>query len=182
MIYQPAEDTYLIARTLARFVRGRSVLDIGAGSGFLTEAALNAGASSVIATDINPEVIEILRLKRLSAVQSDLFENISGCFDVIVCNPPYLPDDTRENPESKVALAGGKHGDEVTLRFLKQAPQHLTEEGILLILLSSLTPKSRIILLLKRQRLQHEVIATQKLFMERLEVWKIMRDGLTRDR
>ena len=182
MIYQPAEDTYLIARTLARFVRGRSVLDMGAGSGFLIEAALNAGASSAMAADINPEVIEILRLKRLSAVQSDLFENISGCFDVIVCNPPYLPDDTRENPESKVALAGGKHGDEVTLRFLKQAPRHLTQGGIILLLLSSLTPKSRIIPLLKRQRLSHEVIATHKLFMERLEVWKITRSEQVRDK
>ncbi len=173
MIYQPAEDSFLLARTLARFVRSRSVLDMGAGSGVLSEAAFNAGASSVLAVDVNPEVIDFLKLKRIPAVQSDAFTSVKGCFDVIVCNPPYLPEDTREDPESKVALAGGKQGDEFTLRFLKQAPQHLEEGGIILLLLSSLTPKDRILPLLKKLKFKHEIIATRKLFMEQLEVWKL---------
>ncbi len=175
MIYQPAEDSHLLARTLARFVRSRSLLDMGAGSGILSEAALNAGASSVCAVDVNPEVIEFLKLKRLPAIQSDLFENVTGRFDVIVCNPPYLPDDTREDHESKVALAGGKQGDELTLRFLKQAPKHLAQGGIILLLLSSLTTKERILALLKKLKYVHTLVAEQKLFMEWLEVWEIKR-------
>lgn len=173
MIYQPAEDSFLLARTLSKFVRGHSVLDVGTGSGVLSEAAFNAGASSVLAVDVNPEVIDFLKLKRIPAIQSDIFENVEGRFDVIVCNPPYLPEDSREDPESKVALAGGKRGDEFTLRFLKQAPQHLEEGGIILLLLSSLTPQDKILPLLKKLKFKHGIIATQKLFMEQLSIWKI---------
>ena len=176
MIYHPAEDSRLLARALVSYVEGKKVIDIGAGSGVLSEAALHAGASSVCAVDIDSEVIDVLRLKRLTFIQSDLFENVSGSFDIIVSNPPYLPEDKREGVEGKTAIVGGKRGDELILRFLKQAPHHLSSDGVILLLLSSLTPQKRILELLKKQKLTHKIIAEHKLFFERLEVWKIIRN------
>ncbi len=173
MVYIPAEDSYLFAHVLARFVKGKAVLDMGAGSGILSESALNAGASSVCSVDIDPEAIELLRLKRLIAIESDLFEKVSGLFDVILCNAPYLPEDSREGAEGKVAIVGGKRGDELILHFLKQAQKHLSPNGCILLLLSSLTPKVHILALLKKQKMKHEVVAEKRLFFETLEIWEI---------
>lgn len=175
-MYAPAEDSYLLARTLARFVRGKSVLDVGAGSGVLSEAALTAGAASVCAADIDSDAVSVLKLKRIPCVQSDLFEKITDCFDIIVCNAPYLPEDKRESAEGTTAIVGGKRGDEFIIRFLKQAPRHLHEGGSILLMLSSLTPKERIRALLRKQCLNAEIVASQKLFFEQLEVWKIARN------
>ncbi len=173
MVYIPAEDSYFFAHILARFVKGKVVLDMGAGSGILSEAALNARASSVCSVDIDSEAVEFLRLKRLTTIESDLFEKVSGLFDVILCNAPYLPEDSREGAEGKVAIVGGKRGDEFILRFLKQAQNHLAPDGCILLLLSSRTPRERILALLKKQKMKNEVVAEKKLFFETLEVWKI---------
>jgi len=173
MVYIPAEDSYLFAHVLARFVKGKTVLDMGAGSGVLSEAALNASASSVFSVDIDPEAVEFLRLKRLTAIESNLFEKVSGIFYVILCNAPYLPEDSREGAEGKVAIVGGKLGDEFILRFIKQAQAHLAPDGCILLLLSSLTPRERILALLKKQKMKHEVVGEKKLFFETLEIWKI---------
>jgi methylase of polypeptide subunit release factors len=48
----------------------------------------------------------------------------------------------REDKESALATTGGKQGDELILKFLKQAQKHLTKKGIILLVLSSLTPQS----------------------------------------
>jgi release factor glutamine methyltransferase len=169
----PAEDSYLLARTLARFARGASVLDMGAGSGVLSETALTAGAASVCAAEIDSDALALLKLKHIPCIQSDLFEKIKGRFDIIVCNAPYLPRDKREDRESALATTGGRRGDEFILRFLKQAPRHLNQGGSILLMLSSLTPKKRILALLEKQGMRHALVATHKLFIERLEVWKI---------
>ena len=133
MIYTPSEDSFLLARALVLYVKNKTVLDMGAGSGIQTETALKTGAVSVCAVDINTEAITQLtkkKLKNVTVVQSNLFTHISESFDLIVFNPPYLPRDTREDKESAKATTGGKHGDEIILRFLKQAPKHLTKEEI----------------------------------------------------
>lgn len=176
MIYTPADDSFLLAHALKSRVTGKSVLDMGAGSGILSETALKAKAKSVSAADIDPEVIAYLKKKygrSIQVIHSNLFQNVRGSFDIIVCNPPYLPDDVREDVESKRVTTGGKKGDEWILRFLKQAPQHLAKNGTILLLLSSLTPRKKILALFKRQKFTQKVIAEKRLFFEKLEVWEI---------
>ena len=102
-----------------------------------------------------------------------MFENISEKFDLITFNPPYLPLDKREDKESQLITTGGKTGDEIVLKFLEQASQHLNQDGKILLLLSSLTPKSKIKTLLHKLNLKSKIIARQGLFMEQLEVWEI---------
>lgn len=175
LIYQPAQDSLLLASVIPQYVKNKSVLDMGSGSGILAEKALQSGAKSVVAADINPESIKWIKSKDINAIQSDLFSNIPKpkTFDIIICNPPYLPKDPKEDQESSLATTGGKRGDEFILKFLKQAKNHLNKEGIIILLLSSLTPQTKINHLLTKLNLKHKIITTQKLFFETLEVWKI---------
>ncbi len=177
MIYEPAEDSYLLEKEIRKYSKGKSFLDIGSGSGILVESAKEAGASSILASDINPESIILLKEKGIPAVISDLFSNIQGTFDIIAFNPPYLPEDESglEDDESETITTGGKKGDEIIIRFLKEARKHLSPGGIILTVLSSLTPKNRILSLLKSKKLSFQILSHQKLFMETIEVWKIQK-------
>lgn len=173
MIYEPAEDSLLLASIVAKSVRGKTFLDMGAGSGIQSETALQSGAVSVLAVDVDAEAFRLLKKKGISAVRSDLFSNVRGVFDVIAFNPPYLPLDKREDVESQRVTTGGEKGDEIIVRFLRQVSEHLAEQGIILLLLSSLTPKKKILDLLKKRNMKYAVVASEKLFFEKLEVWVI---------
>lgn len=175
MIYAPDEDSYLLREQVKKYAKYKNVVDIGSGSGIQAEAARDAGAKSVLAVDINKESINFLKSKNLNAIKSDLFSKVNGKFDLIIFNPPYLPYDKREDKESMLITTGGKRGDETILRFLKQSKSHLSKDGIILIVLSSLTPKNRILSLLNKLSLKKGVISRKKMFMENLEVWKLKR-------
>jgi release factor glutamine methyltransferase len=173
MIYQPKEDSYLLESQVKKYAKGKSFLDMGSGSGIQAKAALSAGASFILASDINESVVSALKSKGINAIQSDLFKNIKGKFDIIAFNPPYLPKDKKEDPESALATTGGKRGDEIILRFLKQAKKHLNKEGIILLIVSSLTPRDRITNLLNKLSFNYKILETKKLFFESLELWEI---------
>ncbi|MSS74312.1 methyltransferase domain-containing protein [Candidatus Pacearchaeota archaeon] len=176
IVYEPAEDSYLLESIISKYVKNKSVIEIGAGSGILSKKAKEQGAKSIVAVDINPDSINLLKkekLKGIKLIQSDLFKKVKGKFDLIICNPPYLPEDKQEDNESSKITTGGKIGDEFILRFLTQSVNHINKEGIILLLVSSLTPKKRIVTLLKKLKLKKTTIATKKLFFEILEVWEI---------
>lgn len=172
-IYQPAEDSYLLEKEVKRFVKGKSFLDMGAGSGIQSKAAKSAGASSILAVDIDSESIAHIKSFGIHSIKSNLFQKVKGRFDIIAFNPPYLPRDKREPLSSQLATTGGKHGDEIILKFIKSLKSHLNPYGFALIVISSLTPKDKILSLLKKIKLNHSVLSSKKLFMEKLFVWKI---------
>lgn len=176
MIYSPAEDSYLLEAQIKNYAKGKSVLDMGSGSGILAKAALDSGAKSVIAVDINKESIEHIKSLGIHSIKSDLFKNVKGKFDLVIFNPPYLPEDKNEDKESRLATTGGKKGDEVIIQFLNQASKHLAHNGKILLLLSSLTPRGRITSILKKNNLNKKIISSCSLFMESLEVWEISKN------
>ncbi len=173
MIYEPAEDSFLLAKFVRKYAKNKSVLDMGTGSGILAKIALESGASRVLAADINIESINYTRSLGIECIKSNLFCEVKEKFDIIVFNPPYLPRDNREDLESQQATTGGKFGDETMIKFLKQASTHLKKHGRILLLLSTLTPRERIINELGKNRLSHKTIGKHKMFMESLEVWLI---------
>lgn len=138
MIYEPREDSYLFKEYIEGLnLEGRKCLDIGTGSGILARVMIESGAKKVIAADINPEAsMEVP--EKANFVESDLFENVERDFDLIVFNPPYLPEDQDEGLEGKEAWKGGEKGTEVTERFLEQAFEHLNKGGVIVTMLSSL--------------------------------------------
>lgn len=147
-IYEPAEDTFLIADNLD-VRRGERVLELGTGCGLLAILAAKRGAK-VVATDINPLALECARTNAAENLVSnqidfrcgDLFGPVGGeLFDVIIFNPPYLPVEPHEkfNDTLEIAWDGGKDGRKVIDRFLEELPLHLELGGRAIFVQSSLS-------------------------------------------
>lgn len=173
MIYQPLEDSYLLEKEVKKRAKGKNVLDVGCGSGIQALAALKSGAKEVLAVDTDEESVKFCKSKGINCVKSNLFSKIKKGkkFDLIIFNPPYLPEDEREDSESSLATSGGKKGDEIIVRFLKEVGNNLEEDGEILLVVSSLTPSARIEKVLKEKKLKKKVVTSEKFFMEKLEVW-----------
>lgn len=183
-IYQPAEDSYLLQKHVRRFATGR-VLDMGVGSGIQALTAIKVpSVREVMAVDINPAAVEALqkeiekqKLRKIKAVQGDLFEEVGGSFNVIIFNPPYLPQD---KGIEDLALYGGKKGWEISERFFKNVSHHLFPDGMVLFLFSSLTNKQKIEEILQHNLLQWEELGEEKIAFETLYVYKITKTSLLR--
>ena len=173
MIYEPGEDSFLLSKYVAKFARGK-VLDIGSGSGIQAEAASNS-AENVLAADIDKESVEFIRKKGIKAKVSDLFSKIDGKFDLIIFNPPYLPDEESEDNESKKITTGGKYGHEILERFFSQADRYLNKDGRILIVFSSLTNKNKINKIIKKNNFKFKMLESKKLFFEKLYCYLIFR-------
>lgn len=165
-IYQPEEDSYLFADFLKKYLskhKVNSYLDMGTASGILAETASKfLPKENILAADINPDAIKSLKQKNFNTIKTDLFSKIKDKFDIITFNAPYLPFDPREPKSSQVATTGGKRGDEISIRFLTQAKNHLNKNGKIFLLISSLTPINKI------KKFKHKIVARKKIFMEEL--------------
>ncbi len=129
-VYPPSEDTYLLASFLERIsLRGKDVLDMGTGSGYLAVLAALRGAN-VTAADIDEKAVRNAAFNAklngvdIRVVRSDLFENINDKFDVILFNPPYL--DTRDG------VLWWDRGN-IIERFMGEVFYHLKEGGRVLL-------------------------------------------------
>jgi len=142
LIYQPREDSELLKKYVSKYAMGR-VLDMGTGSGVQAiEAAKNKTVREVIAVDVNEDAIKQLKNNpKIKPLVSDLFSNVTGKFNLIIFNPPYLPQDKGiEDP----ALYGGKKGWELLDKFFSQVTDYLDRQGKILIIFSSLTNKNKV--------------------------------------
>lgn len=176
-MYLPREDSFFLSETLNQFFKHRDVkskkfLDIGSGTGIQAETLEKfTGRMNIVCADIDKESLLLLKSKGFNAVESDLFSNIQGEFDFIIFNPPYLPAHPLDKQKD---TTGGKLGDETILRFLKEAEKHLSKNGKIFLLISSLTPEKRIYSYLK-SKYKFRVIATKNLFFEKLKIFLISR-------
>ena len=153
MIYEPNEDSELLAKYVKKFARGK-VLDIGTGSG--------------IQADMNKEAVDYAKGRGINAIVSDLFSNVKGKFDLIIFNPPYLPDEKSEDKESKKITTGGKYGYEILEKFFREASNYLNNSGKILIVFSSLTNKNKVEKIIKENNFKFELLESEKLFFETL--------------
>ena len=140
MIYPPGKDSFLLQKHIKDYAKGW-VLDLGTGSGILAREA-KIYTDDVLAADINKKALQ--KITDIKTIHTDLFSSIKQKFDLIMFNPPYLPEDVREDKEGKVALCGGKEGYEIILKFLEQAIKHLNKDGKILLVFSSLTNKEKV--------------------------------------
>ncbi|MEK6894002.1 MAG: HemK2/MTQ2 family protein methyltransferase [Nanoarchaeota archaeon] len=173
LVYEPEEDSYLLESVIKKYCKNKSVLDMCTGTGILAKSALDNGAKSVTAVDINKSALDSIKEEKIKKIRSSMFQKVKGKFDLIICNPPYLPKDKDEDKESELATTGGDDGDEFILNFLDHVKPHLEKDGIILLLFSSLTPMDEINKKLEKEKLISKVIASTKMFFEVLEVLEI---------
>ncbi|MBI5880730.1 methyltransferase [archaeon] len=178
MVYSPAEDSFLIKKEVEKLARGR-VLDVGTGSGILAESAAKLKrVSSVLAVDVKPDSISYckakIKNKKVKFIVSDLFSKVpKQKFDAIIFNPPYLPQQKDEPKELATEIAGGKHGYEVVERFMDDVNDYLADDGIVLLLFSSLTGKEKVEAMIAEQLMDFVELSKENLSFEQLYVYKI---------
>ncbi|GAB6136320.1 HemK2/MTQ2 family protein methyltransferase [Thermococcus prieurii] len=172
-VYEPAEDTFLLAETL-EVKPGETALDVGTGTGIIA-LLMARKAKRVLGVDVNPKAVELARknalLNGIGNVEfrlSDLFGNVSGRFDVITFNAPYLPGEPEEAID--LALVGGETGREVIDRFIREVPEYLTENGRVYLVQSSITGIEETLNLFRKAGLRAEVVAKRHLFFEDIVV------------
>lgn len=177
-IYQPAEDSYLMSTILKEQIPNLleknpdlKFLEIGAGSGIHLETANSIGIKkeNIFSSDINKDSVSHCNSLGYNCVYSDLFENIDSKYNVIIFNPPYLPEDAREPQDSRLATTGGNRGDEIILRFLTDAKNYLEEDGKIFLITSNLAEQIDF----EELGYEAEELGCEKMFFERLCIWEL---------
>jgi release factor glutamine methyltransferase len=142
-VYQPAEDSRLLAGTaLAHVAESDRVLDAGTGSGYVAHRIAEETGARVVGSDLNPHACRQARDAGVPAVRADLLTPFrEDAFDVVVCNPPYLPTapDREWDDWMERALSGGETGREVIEPLVEDLRRVLAPDGEAFLLVSSLT-------------------------------------------
>ncbi|MBT4210102.1 MAG: peptide chain release factor N(5)-glutamine methyltransferase [Candidatus Komeilibacteria bacterium] len=144
----PRPDSELIIEeALKNTSNNQNIIDIGTGSGalILSLAKNNKHTANYIATDISTKALDIaktnarkLKLKnKIKFIKTNLLDNISEQFDIIIANLPYLtPVQMQEasiKKEPVTALLSGQDGLDHYKKLLKQLPKYLNKKYLILL-------------------------------------------------
>lgn len=145
----PREETEELVRLALQKMgqkRDGDVLDLCCGSGCIAVTLANENADwTVYAADISEKALDMavrnanVYGREITFYRSDLLKDISRCFDIIVCNPPYIRLTDREtlqrevrDHEPSLALFGGEDGLAFYRRLNEEAACHLHPGGWLM--------------------------------------------------
>ncbi|WP_225894277.1 carbamoyltransferase C-terminal domain-containing protein [Atlanticothrix silvestris] len=127
-------DSMGLVYTAPQYLANR-VLDLCCGSGIQSLVA-SRYAKEVVGVDINPRAIRFARFNaQLNGVSNtqfylgNLYEAVSGNFDTILANPPFVP-----SPNEQCRFRdGGEDGEEILARIISESAKNLTPDGRLFI-------------------------------------------------
>lgn len=181
LVYEPAEDSFLLAdAVLEEAEPGMCILEIGAGSGFVS-AVLRTNIKGIraFATEINPHAARCAKANGVEVIRTDLFKGIKSgnkeaSFDIILFNPPYLPTSEDEKVPGwlNYAFDGGTSGRETLDRFLDDVRDYLKPRGKILILISSITGLEAVEEKMIKMGFEVDVVRRKKISFEELMVLK----------
>lgn len=189
-VYQPAEDSIMVARTLAKQIaeskkQKLDILDIGTGTGIIgIIASRSKKVSSVNFVDIDKKALLLAKQNwkdnkkgintKAVFVKSDLFSKIKGKFDFVVFNAPYLPDDeSGKTRKLSNAWDGGKEGIDVSIRFIRGVRGHLKKNGKALLVASSFSSLKKLRRFVRLSGFQCKAVAKEHIFFEDIVVLEI---------
>ena len=145
----PRPETEVLAETVIKSVeQGDKILDLCTGSGCIAIAVAKNCAHkdvTVTASDVSDGAVMLasenakLNNVKINFVVGDLFRNVRGRYNIIVCNPPYIrsgeiPIIQREvrDFEPRVALDGGEDGLEFYRRIAEEVKSYIAKDGMLI--------------------------------------------------
>lgn len=142
----PRQDTeILVEEVLREPFDGARILDMCTGSGCILLSLLRySNATTGVGVDLSPEALAVAgenadrlqMLDRVQWVESDLFANVKGKYDILVSNPPYISSNVIPELEPEVrahepmlALDGGRDGLDFYKKIIEQAGNYLIPGG-----------------------------------------------------
>ncbi len=139
-VYVPTRTDYIELLRRLPDVEGRTVFDVGTGTGVLSFMLLQRGARSAVGTDIDSRAVvcaqdnarHLSLADRFTALEGPLFP--PGRADLVVCNPPWVP----EPPKTRIDRAIFDDGSRMLEAFARELTEHLTPGGRGVLLLSNL--------------------------------------------
>jgi release factor glutamine methyltransferase len=141
-VYQPAEDSHLLARTAREYASPDDlVVDVGTGTGYVAAFLRDDPGATVVGIDRNPHACEAAREEGIPVIRGNLVDPIDGGVDLVVANPPYLPAESEAGPEDwlESALTAGETGRAVIEALLATVERVLAPGGQVLLVASSLS-------------------------------------------
>ncbi len=176
----PRQDTELLCETAIRLIQERgyaNVLDLCTGSGCIAiSIAKNTGAA-VTASDVSADALALAKENAelnevlITFIESDLFRQIEGKFDLITCNPPYLSQadmdqlQTEVTFEPNLALFGGEDGLDVYRSIAAAYREHLNDGGALLLEIGSTQAESAASLFSAKTNVQNDLAGNPRLLI-----------------
>jgi release factor glutamine methyltransferase len=168
ILYLPSDDTIFLSDVVNHY-HGDLALEIGTSSGTIFRE-LSKNFSIAIGTDIDfnslKHSLSMSKNDRLICCDAaTALHNVK--FDLIVSNPPYLPNAVNHTDKT---VDGGPTGIEVSIHFLTNAIDKLNNNGKILILVSNLSDKEKLDRFISQNNLTKKQIAQKDLFYEMLQI------------
>ncbi|MBE5927828.1 MAG: peptide chain release factor N(5)-glutamine methyltransferase [Lachnospiraceae bacterium] len=141
----PRQDTEVLVEYVIGISQGRTVLDMCTGSGCIAVSIAKCGnAAAVSASDISEDALKVAEYNAknnqadIEFIHSDIWENITGSYDILVSNPPYITDEEMEELDAEVyahephlALRGGCDGLVCYRKILNGIDGHINDNGVI---------------------------------------------------
>ena len=174
-MYAPSDDTFLLADCIRQY-NGRRALEIGVGSGLLLNI-LEKNFVYVAGSDIDLQALQHCKQQTSTSSSANVLLVCCdagsafgiGKFDLIVSNPPYLPNDNDSNSLDPT-VHGGPTGVEATIHFINSALPLLAGDGKILIVISSFANSSALDKVVLENSMHKKVVKEKRLFYETLSI------------
>lgn len=161
-------------------LRGKHVAEVGTGSGILALAAAKAGATRVVAIDINPHAAQAAHYNardnglgaRVNGLCSNLLTAVAPrpLFDVILSSPPSFPGEPRDLAD-RAWHAGPNYRDIAAL--FEQARERLKANGCLYLLLSSDSDLNVLGTLIEQAGFRARLVAERSILVESFILYEL---------
>lgn len=141
----PRQDTEVLVEEVLKVSHNKDVLDLCTGSGCIIISLKKLGnINKSLGSDISKDALVLARENAklndvdVTFIESDLFNNIEGKFDIIVSNPPYIPSEDIEELSIEVrdyepsgALDGKSDGLYFYRKIVEEVRSYIKPDGIL---------------------------------------------------
>jgi len=144
----PRPETEILVKKViekAKKTKSEKILDIGTGSGCIPIILKKELPQiSVTSCDISKKALETANINRqkynleINFIHSDLFQNITGTYDIIVSNPPYIPPKEKKHIQKEVCYepdlalyTNDKKGIEFYEKIIREGQKYLPNTGFI---------------------------------------------------